>query len=322
MARSIIETPCLDVAAAVIRDTRGRMLLARRPEGKHLAGLWEFPGGKLELSEGAHEALVRELHEELGIRVDHSEPLLSLTHHYPEKSVRLLIRTVDAWHGQARGLEGQVLDWFDLEQARRLPMPAADRPILQVISLDPRYSLAPDPVVFGSPEACLDDWKRRLNAGFRLLEFRVAGLDPETFARLARDCGALARKAGARWLLRGAPDLVESVGADGVHLEASDLDALAERPLSSESLVAVNCGSPSELHRAAELNLDFVCLSLDSRSGHGVDDSSPDWSAFAAAVSESPLPVLAHGPVRPQDLMTAREAGAFGVAGVEGFVAP
>jgi 8-oxo-dGTP diphosphatase len=321
-ARSVAERPCLDVAAAVIRNAQGRMLLAQRPPGKHLAGLWEFPGGKLEPAEGSHEALVRELREELGIEVEHSEPLLSLTHHYPEKSVRLLIRTVDAWHGQAHGLEGQVLDWVSLDEARLLPMPAADRPILQVMALDPRYSLAPDPAASGSPEACLADWKRRLDAGFRLLEFHAAGLDPDVHTRLALDCGALARRAGARWLLNGTPDLAVAAGADGVHLDAAALDSMAERPLSSQLLVAVSCGSQAELDRAAALDLDFVCLSLDLRSDAGHHDSSPDWSAFAAAVAGSPLPVLASGPVRPQDLATAREAGAFGVAGVEGFNAP
>lgn len=127
----------LEVAAAVIRDRRGQILLAQRLAGKHLAGLWEFPGGKLEPGESAHEALARELNEELGIDIDNSESLLSLIHHYPEKSVRLHIRTVASWRGKATGREGQAIDWFSLAQARELPMPEANRPILQLLDADP-----------------------------------------------------------------------------------------------------------------------------------------------------------------------------------------
>src|SRR6056297_746931 len=165
------QRPIIEVAAAVIRDSKGRLLLSQRPEGKHLAGLWEFPGGKRESGESAHAALARELDEELGIEVADSRPLLSLTHHYPEKSVRLLIRTVDDFSGSAVGREGQRIDWFDPAAARELSMPAADRPILQLLQLDPRLAMIPMPTPATPIDFLLDsliaDWQARLDAGFR-----------------------------------------------------------------------------------------------------------------------------------------------------------
>ena len=101
----------VEVVAGVITDARGRILLARRTEGRDLAGLWEFPGGKREPDESAEAALARELREELGIEVDIGEPLIAVPQRYPHKRLRLDVRHIRAWRGSARGHEGQALAW-------------------------------------------------------------------------------------------------------------------------------------------------------------------------------------------------------------------
>src|SRR5436190_12943346 len=123
-----VSPPEIVVVAALV-EREGRMLLAERPAGVHLAGLWEFPGGKLEPGETPDAGLVRELREELGVEAHDLEPLTFVHHRYPERHVLLLLYAC-AVTGEPRPLSAARLGWFTLEEARALPMPEADLPFL------------------------------------------------------------------------------------------------------------------------------------------------------------------------------------------------
>jgi 8-oxo-dGTP diphosphatase len=103
----------MHVMAGVLLDPAGRVLLAQRPPGKHLAGMWEFPGGKLEPDEAPIDGLVRELREELDIEVDRQSavPLIRVAWNYGERALLLDAWTVEAWRGTPRPVEGQALQW-------------------------------------------------------------------------------------------------------------------------------------------------------------------------------------------------------------------
>lgn len=124
--------PVVQVVCALIEDEAGRLLVAQRPPGKHLAGLWEFPGGKVEPGETPEAALVREITEELGCVARPGEPLRPVTHAYEKLTVRLipfLARLADpAARPEAR--EHAALCWVTREEIGALPMPAADAPIV------------------------------------------------------------------------------------------------------------------------------------------------------------------------------------------------
>lgn len=124
--------PVVQVVCALIEDAEGRLLLAQRPAGKHLAGLWEFPGGKIEPGETPEAALVREIEEELGCAATPSAALAPVTHAYEKVTVRLipfLARlTEPAARPEAR--EHAALRWVTHDQILELPMPAADAPIV------------------------------------------------------------------------------------------------------------------------------------------------------------------------------------------------
>ena len=97
----------IEVAVGILEDAQGRVLIAQRPIGKAYAGYWEFPGGKIESGETVERALARELHEELGVQVQVCEPLLTLVHRYPEYTVRLQIRRVRGFSGEARSRDSR-----------------------------------------------------------------------------------------------------------------------------------------------------------------------------------------------------------------------
>ena len=126
------------VAAAVI-DAAGRVLIAQRPSGKHMAGGWEFPGGKLEPGEERLTGLARELREELGISITGTaRPLIRVRHAYPSREVLLDIWVVKRYSGEARGLDGQALRWCTQDELVAAELLPADRPIVRALRLPER----------------------------------------------------------------------------------------------------------------------------------------------------------------------------------------
>lgn len=120
------------VVAVALVDTDGRVLLAQRPPGKQLAGLWEFPGGKVEPGERPEETLIRELAEELGIVVKEAclAPLTFASHAYPDFHLLMPLYVCRRWSGTPRPMEGQALKWVRPKALRDLAMPPADTPLI------------------------------------------------------------------------------------------------------------------------------------------------------------------------------------------------
>jgi 8-oxo-dGTP diphosphatase len=129
--------PVLLVVAAALFDAQGRILLAQRPEGKQLAGLWEFPGGKLEPGETPEAALVRELAEELSITVNETslEPLTFASFTYPAFHLLMPLYGCRSWSGSIRPREGQATAWVEKTRLRDYPAPPADIPLFDWLAL-------------------------------------------------------------------------------------------------------------------------------------------------------------------------------------------
>ena len=119
------------VVAAALFDLQGRVLLAQRPPGKSLAGLWEFPGGKLEPGETPEAALARELEEELSISVNESQlqPLTFASFAYPDFHLLMPLYGCETWTGDIRPREGQAIAWVETSRLRGYPAPPADLPL-------------------------------------------------------------------------------------------------------------------------------------------------------------------------------------------------
>jgi 8-oxo-dGTP diphosphatase len=124
--------PLLLVAACALIDPDNRVLIAKRPEGRSLAGLWEFPGGKVEQGETPEEALIRELFEELSIRVTKPclAPLTFSSYDYPEFHLLLALFICRRWEGSVVAREAQEVKWVRAKRLREFPMPPADEPLI------------------------------------------------------------------------------------------------------------------------------------------------------------------------------------------------
>ncbi len=123
------------VSAVALIDVDGRVLLAQRPEGKSMAGLWEFPGGKVEPGETPEAALIRELHEELGIGTWASclAPLTFASHSYPDFHLLMPLYACRKWEGTPVSKEGQALRWVRVNALKDYPMPEADVPLIPIL---------------------------------------------------------------------------------------------------------------------------------------------------------------------------------------------
>jgi 8-oxo-dGTP diphosphatase len=303
-------TKIIEVSAAVLQRSDGSFLLAQRPPDKIWAGYWEFPGGKIEPDETAHDALVRELREELGIEAKIAYPWLTRVFTYPHATVRLHFFRVTEWTGKLHPHEGQQFSWQRASEVSVNPILPANAPILRALELPSLYAIS-NAAELGV-EPFMQHLQSRLEAGLRLIQLREKNFARAELRELARRVMALAHAHGANVLLNGDVALAHEVGADGVQLTATQLAELTERP--AVQWCAASCHSAEELHRAEVLGCDFALLSpvLPTQSHPGAPHLG--WGNFAAIASGSSIPVYALGGLRHDDMQAAWQHGAHGVA--------
>ena len=304
----------IHVAAAVIVNGSGQVLIARRPEHVHQGGLWEFPGGKLEAGEKTPTALSRELDEELGIIPTAFRPIIRIPYHYPDKAVLLDVWRVDAWQGQPHGREGQALAWVDPEQLPERAFPAANLPILTATRLPDRYLVTPEP---GADQAAfLADLAASLRTGIRLVQFRAKQMVPEAFRGLAGQVLEICRAHGAALLLNRDIDLAKQIGAEGVHLTSRQLMSCRERPVNHGFWVAASCHDEREVAHACQLGLDFIVASPVKSTVSHPSAVTLGWPGLERLTERANMPAYALGGMAPSDLLSAWEHGAQGIAAV------
>jgi len=300
----------VEVAVAVLQRPDGTFLMAQRPEGKAYAGYWEFPGGKVESGESPYHALVRELHEELGIDVETAYPWLTRVFTYPHATVRLNFFRVTSWKGEPHGRENQLLSWQRLPELTVSPILPANTPIMRALQLPHLYAIS-NATELGM-EVFLQRLQLALNNGLRLLQIREKNLHRPALRELSLRAIELAHAAGARVLINGDIELAKEVGADGVQLTGAQLAACHERP--HIELCAASCHNIVELQHAADLGLDFALLSpvLPTKSHPGA--AHLGWENFSAMASSSAIPVYALGGLQREDMEMAWQKGAHGIA--------
>jgi 8-oxo-dGTP diphosphatase len=290
----------IEVAAAVIQRPDGSFLLAQRPQGKVYAGYWEFPGGKIEAGEEASRALSRELHEELGIDVEHAWPWITRVFTYPHGTVRLHFFRVTAWKNDPHPREDQAIAWQRSDAAMVAPMLPANAPVLASLALPVEYAVT-DSSGMGSAEQ-LARLEKRLKEGLKLVQVREPGLKARD--DFTRQVIGLAHRYGCKVMTK-AP----FPGADGLHVTAQELMKLQGKT----QFTAASCHTREELERAMALELDFAVLGP-------VRDKSPalGWQRFREIAAGASIPVYAIGGLTRADLEDAWRAGAHGLAMIRG----
>jgi 8-oxo-dGTP diphosphatase len=306
--------PVLHVAAAVLRDPAGRVLLTQRPPDRDWPGRWEFPGGKVEPGEPVQAALARELAEELGIAIGATRPLIRVPWRQPQRRLLLDVHEVAGFDGQPHGREGQALQWCDAARLAQAAMPPADLPVRAALLQPALYAITPEP---GDDDAAfLGAIDRLLAGGIRRLQLRLKSVDGRRRAQLAAAVAARTRLAGCELLVNGEAGLAEALGC-GLHLGSAQLAASAVRP--GAQPLAASCHSAADLQRAERLGCDFVVLGPVAATASHPGATPIGWEGFADRRAASWLPVYALGGLDATDLERARAHGAQGVAAITGL---
>lgn len=318
----VSETPATVVVAGVLQSAANEYLVAQRPEGKHLAGLWEFPGGKREANETLVQALARELQEEIGIRLLAAQPLITVRHQYADRIIELHVMAVLRWQGEPANCENQSLQWVNYQQLCQLPMPAADVPILKALRLPTHYFISPS-WDFNSRQWQADCYQAA-QQGAGILQFRQPLTEQPYAYRHLPEVAEYAHQFGMGVIVNAPVDFVLPEYCDGLHLNSAQLmnasgtDGLRES-LGSECIIGASCHTLDELERALAIDCDYALLSPVKPTTSGANKKPMGWQQFSVLTEAVNLPVYALGGLDPGDIDQARANGAIGVAGISGF---
>lgn len=305
----------LRVAVGIVKNAQGEILIALRDKSAHQGGLWEFPGGKIELNETVDQALTRELKEELGIDVEAAVPLITINHDYPDRRVRLKVWTVEKFSGRAMSGEGQPIRWVNPDELNHFSFPEANLPIISAVRLPPYYAILDD----GNETVLWSNLKAILANGIKLVQARLKSLSANKVAGFIERAYPLCRQAGAILLINSSVQGSEFLRVDGIHLTSRHLLALRERP-KVKGWVAASCHNAEELQKAQKLGIDFVVLApvLPTATHPGTEHLG--WAKFSELVARVNLPVYALGGLSLDHLAKVRYGGGQGVAGIRAFL--
>jgi 8-oxo-dGTP diphosphatase len=303
----------LQVAVGVVKNPEGKILISLRHAELHQGGLWEFPGGKIEVSETAELALARELKEELNITVIAATPLITINHQYPDRYVQLNVFLVEQFSGEVKSLEGQPFKWVTPSELNQYVFPAANRPIITAARLPHHYAILDD----ADEALLLPNLQKLLNRGVKLIQARLKNLPSAAVAQFIEQAYPLCRQQQAVLLMNSAVDC--SAAVDGIHLTSRDLMALTTRPENSRWLAA-SCHNLEQLQQAQKIGVDFVVLApvLATQTHPGA--ASLGWEQFAELVAKVNLPVYALGGMTESSLIAARQSGGQGIAAIRAFL--
>jgi len=301
-------TNITEVAAAVIERPDGGFLLAQRPANKVYPGFWEFPGGKIEPGEDPRSALVRELEEELGIRVREATPWITRVYAYTHATVRLHFYRVSAWDGEPQPLEDQAIRWQRVEAPDVSPMLPANAPVLAALAL-PAVMVVSNCAAMGVDPWILKLAERAIEEKL-LVQVREKGAERQRVQHVLSRVLARAEPFGARVVVNS--DCGEFPQCSGVHLSSRALMQAAARP--AGTLVGASCHDERELGQAEKLALDYAVVGPVKETASHPGAVPIGWERFAALARDRPMPIYAIGGLTRGDLAEARRRAAHGVA--------
>lgn len=312
----------IHVAVAVIVNERNEVCITLRHKDSHQGGLWEFPGGKMEKHETVEQALLREIKEELGLAIQKSRPLITITHHYSDKSVCLHVRKILRYQGKAKGLEGQRLKWLNVSQLHDDEFPAANLAIIKALRLPEKYLITGK---FVDTDDFINKLKNALDNDIKLVQLRLknSGVDDlNKMQSLVEQAAALCKQADAKLMINLSNDCLEKIDLSQIEFAGFHADSRTLRTLSNvpeAEWFSSSCHNIEELLHAQRLSSDFVVLSPVQHTASHPEMQGMGWQKFSSMIENISIPVYALGGVSGKDIETAWAHGAQGVAAISAF---
>ena len=304
------------VAVAVIENSSGDFLIARRPEHLHMGGYWEFPGGKVEAGETVFQALQREICEEVALDIHAAQPLLKIPFVYPDKKVLLDVWRVTQFSGEARACENQTLCWVAHQHLQDYAFPPANRAILTALQLPERVLITGE---FEHVDDCLQRTACAIErADIRAVMLRAHHLQQKDFVQLAAAMTQLCRACDAQLLLNAAPDFALGE-ADGLHLSSQRLLACSTRPIAANKWLGASCHNTQDIQQAIRIGADYITLSPVLPTSSHPHQSPLGWAGLQPLLAQCSLPVFALGGLGDAHLPQVRALGVYGIAAISAW---
>lgn len=303
----------IHVAVGVIYNlNKDKVLITKRTAKQHLAGLWEFPGGKAEKDEDAFSALSRELYEELGIVVESAKRFTTVLYDYPDKNVFLDVWKVHEWSGKPTSREDQELSWSSIDSLKSYKFPEANQHIIQSLSLSKVYLISQES--YDDVSRLLSVVSECFSAGLKIFQLRLRARNDYKFSLLVEKLGELAKENNAKVILNGIPADINAYNIDGIHLKSKELMTYESRPISEKYILGASCHNGKELVQAEKLNVNYAFISPVLTTISHPEKTAIGWDGFSRLNKKVNFPVYALGGMKPGDLKIAESYDAYGVA--------
>lgn len=301
------------VAVGVIYNSdKSEVLISKRSDNQHLAGFWEFPGGKVESGEDVQTALARELLEEVGIVVEQAKRLKTIKHNYSDKNVLLDVWCINDWSGKVVSRENQKVEWVPTEQLNSYTFPEANKYIISSISLPYIYLISQESYVDTS---CLFSvLKECFTAGLKIFQLRLKPRRDYQYLELVKELKSLSAHYNAKLILNGSAEDIKDYNVDGVHLNSKKLFSYSSRPINNSYILGASCHNEEELRQASLLQVDYVFVSPVLTTKSHQQTKPMGWYKFNELTEKTNIPVYALGGLSCKDNKKAKSSGAHGVA--------
>mgnify|MGYP000114734390 CR=1 FL=1 len=298
-------------------NNNNEVLISQRAQEVHLGGLWEFPGGKVEVNENVYDALLRESKEELGIQIEQAEQYLKIQHNYSDKSVLLDVWKVNNFSGEPYGMENQLIKWHPVRDLSPKHFPEANMPSINSLKLPEQY------MITGKFESH-DDFRHKLTtallAGKKIVQLRCKTVkSDDEYIELAEIAREICAQFNTLLLLNTSVDVFNRLDVSGLHLNSQALFEYESKPIASSKLLSVSCHDETEILQAEKLGADIILLSPVKETSSHPGVQGIGWQRFNAIKQNIKSPVYALGGMKQSDLAEAKQAGAQGVAAISAF---
>ncbi len=307
----------IQIVAALIESRSQTILLARRRSPPELAGMWEFPGGKIEDNENPETALRREIREELGLEIGACVFFMRTIKTESNRVMDMQIFRVLNWQGQATGKEGQEIVWAPRDSLSHYQMPILDQPIATALSWPQKILITPEPF---EADHFLEKLAHALTLGVAWVHLRSRKLSSNKLKILAKEVRNLTFQHGVKASFNNNIALALELGFDGAHFPSNQTHSFVPRnELPKGFLLGMSCHHAIDIQTANKIGFDYVFISPIKKTTSHPEQSELKWTGFRTLLEKSNGPAFALGGLSNADLKQAINAGALGIASISAF---
>ena len=304
----------IKAVVGVLRNNKEQLLIAKRQDHQFMGGFWELPGGKVECGESEKQTIIRELTEELGIKVDKLTLHQTMQHQYSDRVVNLSIYNINKYQHSPIGVEGQQISWASIDELKNYKLLPTMKAFIDSITLPNKYWITP------SSNHQSDEWMakfdEKMTQDIELIQLRSkVDLDVDFISELHNKC----KQNNVNLLLNIPGKTFDETYCDGWHITTGEMLKLNKRPCGENKLLGASTHDLNEALKAQEMGADFVVISPVQATQTHPDTIPLGWDAAKEVVDQLNIPVYFLGGMGLEDLDKTLELGAQGIAGVSAF---